>query len=48
MLRENKGGNMVPGWRGPKFVVVERDEALIERLVEVAHDLYRELPLASS
>jgi predicted phage-related endonuclease len=48
MLRENRSGQMVPGWLGPKFVVVERDEALIQRLVDVAHDLYRELPLASS
>jgi hypothetical protein len=38
----------VPGWPGPKFVVVERDEALIERLVEVAHNIYRELPIARS
>ena len=48
MLRVTQGGEMVPGWPGPKFVVVERDEALIERLIEVAHNLYRELPLASS
>ena len=48
MLREKKNGAMVPGWPGPKYVIVERDEALIERLVEVSHNLYRELPLASS
>ena len=48
MLREKKNGEMVPGWPGPKFVVVERDDALIERLIEVAGNLYRELPLASS
>lgn len=48
MLRVNAQGEMVPGWPGPKFVVVERDEALIERLVEVARNLYRELPIASS
>ena len=48
MLREKKNGTMVPGWPGPKYVIVERDEALIERLVEVSHNLYRELPLASS
>jgi hypothetical protein len=29
-------------------VVVERDDALIERLIEVAGNLYRELPLAAS
>jgi hypothetical protein len=38
---------MVPGWPGPKFVIVERDDVLIERLIEVAGNLYRELPLAS-
>jgi hypothetical protein len=48
MLRTTNNGNMVPGWPGPKFVVVERDEALIERLVEVAHNIYRELPIARS
>jgi len=47
MLRETRAGEMVAAWPGPKFVVVKRDEALIERLVEVAHALYRELPLAS-
>jgi hypothetical protein len=48
MLRDTHDGAMVPAWPGPKFVVVERDEALMERLVEVAHNLYRELPLAGS
>jgi hypothetical protein len=43
MLRVNKGGEMVPGWPGPKFVEVERDEALMERLEETAHRLYEEL-----
>jgi hypothetical protein len=47
MLRESKDGQMIPAWPGPKFVIVERDEALILRLIEVAHDLYLELPLAS-
>jgi len=37
---------MVPAWTGPKFVLVKRDEALIERLVEVATNLYQELPVA--
>ena len=46
MLRHTKQGEMVPAWPGPKFVVVERDDALIERLVEVSHNLYRELPVA--
>jgi hypothetical protein len=48
MLRRTRGGEMVPAWQGPKFVVVNRDEALIERLIVVAENLYRELPLASS
>lgn len=48
MLRTTKAGLMVPAWAGPKFVVVERDEALIERLITVAENLYRELPLVSS
>jgi len=43
MLRVSKGGQMVPGWPGPKFVEVERDEALIERLEETAHRLYKEV-----
>ena len=47
MLRESKDGQMIPARPGPKFVIVERDEALILRLIEVAHDLYLELPLAS-
>jgi hypothetical protein len=34
---------MEPGWPGPKFVEVERDEALMERLEETAHRLYSEL-----
>lgn len=46
MLRETRAGEMVPAWPGPKFVLVQRDDALIERLIEVAHALYRELPLA--
>ncbi len=46
MLRKKKSGKMVPGWAGPKYVVVDRDEALIKRLVKVANDLYRELPIA--
>lgn len=46
MLRTTQAGGMVPAWPGPKFVVVNRDEALIERLIGVAKDLYRELPLA--
>lgn len=48
MLRTTRQGDMVPAWPGPKFVVVNRDEALIERLIGVAENLYRELPLASS
>ena len=48
MLRTTRQGDMVPAWPGPKFVVVNRDEALIERLIGVAETLYRELPLASS
>jgi hypothetical protein len=48
MLRVVDKGEMVPAWPGPKFVVVERDEGLIERLVQVAKNLYRELPIASS
>jgi hypothetical protein len=43
MLRVNERGAMVPGWPGPKFVEVERDEALIERLEETAHRLYKEV-----
>lgn len=46
MLRVTKQGEMVPAWPGPKFVVVNRDEALIEKLVGVAHQLYQELPIA--
>lgn len=45
MLRTTIAGEMVPAWPGPKFVVVSRDDALIERLVTVAENLYRELPL---
>jgi hypothetical protein len=48
MLRTTRQGDMVPAWPGPKFVVVNRDEALIQRLIVVAENLYRELPLASS
>jgi hypothetical protein len=48
MLRVAVKGEMEPGWPGPKFVVVERDEALIERLIGVAENLYRELPIPSS
>lgn len=48
MLRTTAAGDMVPAWPGPKFVVVNRDEGLIERLVTVAENLYRELPLVSS
>jgi len=43
MLRVKKSGQMVPGWPGPKFVEVERDEALMERLDDTAHRLYQEL-----
>ena len=43
MLRGTNRGEFIPAWPGPKFVDVERDEALIARLEEVAHDLYREL-----
>ncbi|MFZ9087497.1 MAG: YqaJ viral recombinase family protein [Pontimonas sp.] len=43
MLRVNKAGEMVPGWPGPKYVEVERDETLMERLEETAHRLYAEL-----
>lgn len=43
MLRVNRGGQMVPGWPGPKFVEVERDESLMARLEETAHQLYTEL-----
>jgi hypothetical protein len=46
MLRVAEGSTMVPGWTGPKFIVVKRDEALIERLVEVATQLYQELSVA--
>jgi predicted phage-related endonuclease len=42
MLRTTRQGDMVPAWPGPKFVVVNRDEALIERLIVVAENLYRE------
>jgi hypothetical protein len=48
MLRVTEGSTMVPAWTGPKFVLVKRDEALIERLVEVATNLYQELPVARS
>jgi hypothetical protein len=48
MLRTVRAGAMVPGWPGPKFVMVNRDEALIERLIEVAQNLYRELPVPGS
>lgn len=43
MLRGTKEGTFAPAWPGPKFVEVERDEALISRLEEVAHRLYGEL-----
>lgn len=43
MLRATKKGVFVPAWPGPKFVEVERDEALISRLEEVAHTLYQQL-----
>lgn len=43
MLRVNRGGVMEPGWPGPKFVEVERDEVLMERLEETAHRLYADL-----
>jgi hypothetical protein len=43
MLRATKKGTFIPAWPGPKYVEVERDEALISRLVEVAHDLYSQL-----
>ena len=43
MLRVNKGGVMTPGWPGPKFVEVTRDEALMERLEETAQRLYADL-----
>ncbi len=43
MLRVKRGGVMEPGWPGPKFVEVTRDEVLIERLQETAHRLYGDL-----
>lgn len=43
MLRAQKNREFIPAWPGPKYVEVERDEALISRLEEVAHDLYKEL-----
>ncbi len=43
MLRVKRGGQMEPGWPGPKFVEVERDESLMARLEETAHRLYDEL-----
>ncbi len=43
MLRVTKDRQMVPAWPGPKFVEVERDERLMERLEEIAHRLYKEL-----
>ena len=43
MLRVTKEGAMVPAWPGPKFVEVERDEVLMERLEETAQRLYSEL-----
>ena len=46
MLRESRGGTMTPAWPGPKFVVVTRDDALIDRLVGVAHELYEALALS--
>jgi hypothetical protein len=46
MLRVTEGATMVPAWPGPKFVVVQRDDALIEKLVDVATNIYKELPLA--
>ena len=46
MLRETKKGEMSAAWPGPKFVVVQRDDALIERLVGVAHELYQALAIA--
>jgi len=48
MLRVMDKGEMVPAWPGPKFVLVQRDEALIEKLVSVAENLYRELPVSGS
>ena len=45
MLRETRGNTMVPAWPGPKFVVVQRDEALMEKLVGVAEDLYQALAI---
>lgn len=43
MLRGTKAGEFIPAWPGPKYVEVERDDALISRLEEVAHELYKEL-----
>jgi hypothetical protein len=43
MLRGKNGSEFVPAWPGPKYVEVERDESLISRLEEVAHQLYAEL-----
>ena len=43
MLRATKNGEFIPAWPGPKYVEVERDESLISRLQEVAHELYTEL-----
>lgn len=39
MLRVPSGGYFQPGWLEPKFLVIERDEAEIAKLIEVAHNL---------
>lgn len=40
MLRVESNGAFVPGWFEPKFVVVERDDNEIEKLVTVAEMLH--------
>lgn len=44
MLRiESSAGVFVPAWFEPKFVIVDRDEAMIAKLVEVGSRIYDEL-----
>jgi hypothetical protein len=40
---EQEDGTFVPGWFEPKVVIFERDEKMIEELVEVAQRLQEEL-----
>jgi putative phage-type endonuclease len=43
LRKENKFGEFVPGWFAPKTLVVERDEKMINQLIDTAHRLRSEL-----